>query len=726
MARIHVTKFHLIALSIVGILPHSTGLWNFELKAGIGVQIIANLVAAVAFVVFYSSIAELTSTFPFAGGSYAFARCTVGFYPGYLIGCIEVLYQTLLLVWTNAAMIVFIRGDDPTIKKYEAYIGFALFISNFATCISKKWIYNLFVFLAIYGLSMNLIYIFGAIQYSDFSRWAYLPRHTDDDAVQVVIAADDNAYVDPSRGSSSFLFVIASQRIFEAFSTTLWTYKGLEYVNLMSEDVIAPRSMIPLAQMIGVATLVIFNTSIPVIGSSMYPGIERLIKLASPSSPGFSQIFNVTHRTATLIALPVLYGSSTVTCYSLTKLIAAMAESRLFPKFLGRRAWNTRTPIFALGAACCISLFVLLGMGLTAQKDFPHFTTIIGVYALLTYCMQSVSFIVLRLKLSTFPREFRSPFGIPGAIVCMVVFFAGIGCALSVSKRTIPAIVVGVVYIVAVSSYYFWFAKHSQTFSAEEKAVVLPAHVGIKNANGEHRRRRTSFDFVSNNDYLCPSEYLYNKFPCLGAIVSLFFEDRQRRTGRYHFCKRLEKVAPLDANRFCQNEDLHAPAVKILPHPAMQNGHLVVDHNLQFISRDLDNNNFQSGTGETSVGCNDLAIHNRCEVDYSGCAVNDGHYNADTSCMVNMSHLSTVCDLKSSDVVNVSLQVHTSGRPESEVNDDVLKASEWHIVELHPLPTSQGPKKGFQQQHEEFLQQHQRVRGFESSSIVSMDVLMNS
>lgn len=488
MGRILVTKYHLIALSLVGILPHSTELWNFELKAGIGMQIIANLVVAGAFVIFYSSIAELTSSFPFAGGSFAFARCTVGFYPGYLVGCIEVLYYTLLLVWTNGAMMVLLRRDSAVLWTNRNYVLVGLFVSNFVMCISKKWVYSAFAFLAVFGLCINLIYIFGSIQFLDFSRWAYLPHHTDDDTLQPFSADDDDGYVNPKNPSSGVLFNVVSRRIFEAFSTTVWTYKGLENVNLMSEDVVTPRSMIPLAQMIGMAALVLFNTSIPVIGASMYPGIERLIKLPSPNSPGLAQIFNVTHSTANYVLLPMLYGMSTVTCYSLTKLIAAMAESRLFPKVLARRVWNTQTPIFALGSACITAMIVVVALGLTAPKDFLHFSTIIGVYAVLTYCMQLVSFIVLRLKLSPFPREFRSPFGILGAIVCMVVFLAGIACALSIGHRTIPAIAVGLIYVAAVSVYYFWFAKHSQAFSEDEKAVILPAHVGIRNANGKNRR----------------------------------------------------------------------------------------------------------------------------------------------------------------------------------------------------------------------------------------------
>lgn len=487
MGRILVTKYHLIALSLIGVLPHFTGLWNVELKAGIGFQIIANLVAASAFVVFYSSIAELTSTFPFAGGSYAFARCTVGFYLGYLVGCIEVFYYILLLVYTNGAMLVFIRGDNITIWKNQNYIILALFVSNFVMCISKKWVYNMFVILAIYGLSMNLIYVFGSIQFVDFNTWAYIPRHTDDDTLQFVISDDDNGHVASSSEGGGLLLNITTQRVFQAFTTILWVYKGLEFINLMSEDVVAPSTMIPLAQVIGTVALVVFNTSVPVIGASMYPGIERLIKLASACSPGFSRIFNVTHDTATYMALPMLFGLSNLTCYSITKLIAAMAESRLFPRVLAKRVWSTRTPVYALGLTCCMALLVLGFMAVAAEKYFPHFTTITGVFSLLTYCMQLLGFIVLRLKLSAFSREFRSPFGIPGAIFCMIVFLAGICCALSITHRGFPTIVIGIVYVTVASAYYFWFAKHSQTFSADEKAVVLPAHVGIKNANGESK-----------------------------------------------------------------------------------------------------------------------------------------------------------------------------------------------------------------------------------------------
>jgi hypothetical protein len=83
-------KYQLLALCVMGSLGNVQGYWNvMSGSSGLGAEIICSIVFGVAIVLYYFCVSELSSTFPFAGGSYALARCTLGFFPGYLVGCLE-------------------------------------------------------------------------------------------------------------------------------------------------------------------------------------------------------------------------------------------------------------------------------------------------------------------------------------------------------------------------------------------------------------------------------------------------------------------------------------------------------------------------------------------------------------------------------------------------------------------------------------------------------------
>jgi ethanolamine permease len=194
--------------------------------------------------------------------------------------------------------------------------------------------------------------------------------------------------------------------------------------------------------------------------------------------PGFAQILNLTGSRAIWIIVPIIYGNGSATCYALMKLIASMSRSRLLPGVLSQR------PVFSLLGGIIASLIALFP-AIVDTSILLVWPSIIGVCALLTYCIQLFSFMVLRLKLDSLPREFRSPFGIFGTIFSTIVFLIGIISGLSVRSEALTAVSVIVVYLTLMSLYYRFHAKHVQVFSDAEKLVVLPAHVGILNTNGK-------------------------------------------------------------------------------------------------------------------------------------------------------------------------------------------------------------------------------------------------
>jgi amino acid transporter len=172
-----------------------------------------------------------------------------------------------------------------------------------------------------------------------------------------------------------------------------------------------------------------------------------------------------------------LYGCGIATGYALMKLLTSMAHSRLLPKTLGCQ-------VYALLWGYIASLVSLVPAAIDVNVLLVC-PCIVGVYSFLSYCIQIYCFLVLRFKLECLPREFRSPFGVAGAAFALAVFIVGIASGLSYRTGMVPTLTVMAIYLAAMSVYYNEWAKYVQTFSAAEKLVLLPAHVGIMNANGK-------------------------------------------------------------------------------------------------------------------------------------------------------------------------------------------------------------------------------------------------
>jgi ethanolamine permease len=176
-----------------------------------------------------------------------------------------------------------------------------------------------------------------------------------------------------------------------------------------------------------------------------------------------------------------MFGSCLTICYAYSKLIAAMADSKLLPPILSRRAFFSKVPIYAVILGQVLGLLFCV-YGVLLPGDDIFWSNIIALTAFVTYAIQMCGFIVMRTKLSQFKKDFVSPFGVAGALFGLVVFIVGIfSCIFYHSSR----LWIILVYLVLMSVYYWVQVRHKQTFSVAERSVVLPAHVAIRDINGK-------------------------------------------------------------------------------------------------------------------------------------------------------------------------------------------------------------------------------------------------
>jgi hypothetical protein len=165
MATYRVSRYHLLAFALISVLQNSVGRFEYSLRAGLGYQIIFNVVSAFAMVIYYCCASELTSTFPFPGGCFGFARCTIGFYPGFLVGCLELFYYVNSVAISAGGIFLLLADAMPRVQGFQLFVILGVLLLQFCLCMSRNWVYTVAFVLAAYGslLTWPLFWVLGGL-----------------------------------------------------------------------------------------------------------------------------------------------------------------------------------------------------------------------------------------------------------------------------------------------------------------------------------------------------------------------------------------------------------------------------------------------------------------------------------------------------------------------------------------------------------------------------------
>ena len=143
--------------------------WNAGLSAGFGSYAVATLLIATAYICLVFSMAELSSTLPFAGGGYGLARVTLGYYMGFLIGICEVIEYIVYVSFSVnelGFMVTEVSGMD---SKLAPLVWLAFYVSAVSVYIQGgKLFWRINMFLALTSISVVLIYCLGSLKFVNF------------------------------------------------------------------------------------------------------------------------------------------------------------------------------------------------------------------------------------------------------------------------------------------------------------------------------------------------------------------------------------------------------------------------------------------------------------------------------------------------------------------------------------------------------------------------------
>uniref|UniRef100_K3X551 Amino acid permease/ SLC12A domain-containing protein n=1 Tax=Globisporangium ultimum (strain ATCC 200006 / CBS 805.95 / DAOM BR144) TaxID=431595 RepID=K3X551_GLOUD len=418
--------------------------WNAGLAAGFYSYLVAYVLIA----------AEITGALPFAGGAYGLSRCTLGFFPGFFIGCCEALEYITYVATATLLLAEMIVKSAPSLHGYEPLIWLAFYVTALWIHIVGGrvfWRFNL----VLGGISfvIVLLFCFGSLPFVDW---------------EASVAHD-----------SSALFVDDFHGFMKALPTAAWFFVGIEALSLTSDDTDTPKNVVPVAQVACMMSLMVTGIMVLCITVALpyADGIAALAAEFAPLNNGIIKFSHLSEKHATLLSIPAAYATAFgfIWCYG--KLIHAMATSCLLPSALAKHSKGYGTPYMALIAGSTLSYAVCLVVYLHPMIG-TYLFSICMTSAFLAYTGQCIGYISLKKNYKNIKSShFQNPFGIYGAMFSMVVWLLGIVSIAGFQGNNGVEIEAFVFLAFGVTAFYFVYAKKRQKFSPQENKVLLVAHV---------------------------------------------------------------------------------------------------------------------------------------------------------------------------------------------------------------------------------------------------------
>lgn len=439
--------------------------WNGGLTNDPAHFIAAYFLVGTGYITLCCCISELAGSLPFAGGAYGIARCTLGFFPAFLIGCFEATVYIMLAAYSMVLVGGMLSALEPSIDAYRPLIYAVLYLTGLAVNIvgdTPFWGSN--VAMGLLSLLILLIYCFGAIPYADFGKY--------NQANALHLAG----------GFSGFMQVMPRASRF---------FMGIESVDLACERVVKPKLWIPFGQMTGMVTLFVTGAMVLFVSLSLPPGESPLAASLSPFNICFMRLFKISYNSATLLSLPATYASGFGFIWAYGKILSGMSFSKLLPQICAKCSRRTGTP---MGAAICGSIFgyAMCLVIYFAPEQNQYLYSICLMFAFTSYIGQCIGYISLKINYPNLTgSNFRSPFGIAGAAYSLCVWLLCFVAVIGFQGNNGKEFVCYIVIVAIMAAIYQGYSKKRQTFSAAENRIMLVAHVMKFNVKRAHNTNHT-------------------------------------------------------------------------------------------------------------------------------------------------------------------------------------------------------------------------------------------
>ncbi|MCB9659895.1 MAG: ethanolamine permease [Sandaracinaceae bacterium] len=432
--------------------------WQFGLThGGFGGMLLATGVMSVMYAGLCFSIAEMSAALPHAGGAYSFARSAMGPWGGYVTG----LAENMEYVLTPAVIVVGVGGylqailGTPEAYQPLLWLGcYVVFVGlNIAGAAAS---FRTTLVITLMALGILLVFWMGAAPLARVEHALDIPP-------------------DPAAASGSTFLPAGALGVLRALPFAMWFFLAIEELPLAAEEAIDPVRDMPRALGSGLLTLVVAAFLTLGLNSAIAPGAAALAQTQEPLLVGLRTIFGAgaSSSVLALVAVVGLMASFHGIVFAYGRQIYSLSRAGYFPRALSLTHPTRQTPHVALvvGAALGFAVACVIRALGTGSPVGAVLLNMAVFGAVLSYVLQMLSYVLLRTKHPQLPRPYRSPLGLAGAVVALLVSLLTL-VALFVSDPVYRKVVLGAaVWYAAGLLYFALFARHRLVLAPEELAA---------------------------------------------------------------------------------------------------------------------------------------------------------------------------------------------------------------------------------------------------------------
>jgi ethanolamine permease len=464
------TRANVFCLGLVMVWGGFYNAWNPALGAGLGGCLVAILLVGSAYFFMCLCIASVSSVIPFSGGGYGLARCSLGFYLGFVVGCCESLqYMIFLSLFANyVSQYTCSLFGCATSEKVLTWVGVLSSSAVLQMYFSARSVNRFVLIMAVVEVAALLVFCLGTLTFVDFREYALilrdLPHQTQMSDVVCASYPVIHRHVWFVGGVDNFLRILPLPAMI---------YVGVEALSMAASDTQYPKRDVPWAQLLLMPVMFVGSVVVVLLASSMSPGTQCIAFELAPLNPSLLSICNGNRVAVWLLTMPVMYTAPFGFMWAYIKMLRSLTNSSFFPPLqgLGTGLSGNNTALL-LGAIPCIVLNIC--MEFYEQGDM--LLNLGLLFALVAYGAQCAGYLLLASGLSVRAVN-DSSFKRVGAVFAIMVWILMAIGILGYRDKKHVALMAFVVCLLAVTWYYFLYGKMRQSLSDDEKKYFYALHL---------------------------------------------------------------------------------------------------------------------------------------------------------------------------------------------------------------------------------------------------------
>jgi ethanolamine permease len=267
--------------------------------------------------------------------------------------------------------------------------------------------------------------------------------------------------------------------VFAALPFAVWFYLAIEQLPLAAEEAHTPERDLPRGLVLGLATLIACSFLTLVLSAGAPPGAAVLGRSKEPLFESLRGLFGdgIGARALALLAVAGLVASFHTIVFAYGRQIFSLSRAGYFPRWLSVTHGRRQTPHRALWVGALIGYAVALAVHWLGPRH-PVGAVLLNLAvfgAVISYALQMLSFVLLRIRLPEIARPYRSPFGVPGALLALAISLATLASLFASDPVYRNVAVAAFVWIALGLLYFAVWGRHRLVRSPEEEFALRAA-----------------------------------------------------------------------------------------------------------------------------------------------------------------------------------------------------------------------------------------------------------